>query len=194
MNINDELSRQIPPLELVRPAPPRVRRGRDGPLAQTARARDQDERGFWRVSRVVSLPLLFPLPLLRDYGADVLRRERRYYEGGVCSVYLWDLDEGFAGVVLIKKTASPSTSASPSPAEELEASWDSSTFPPFLPSFVQAPTDGMRTPPAQSTSSRRPSRAARLRTSLLVSLCFIWKRPWRMEKGRGRRRWTCRGG
>jgi hypothetical protein len=27
-----------------------------------------------------------------------------YYEGGVSSVYLWDLDEGFAGVVLIKKS------------------------------------------------------------------------------------------
>jgi len=27
-----------------------------------------------------------------------------YFEGGVSSVYLWDIDEGFAGVVLIKKT------------------------------------------------------------------------------------------
>jgi len=27
----------------------------------------------------------------------------RYYEGGVSSVYLWDLDHGFAGVILIKK-------------------------------------------------------------------------------------------
>ena len=26
-----------------------------------------------------------------------------YYEGGVSSVYLWDLEHGFAGVVLIKK-------------------------------------------------------------------------------------------
>ena len=26
-----------------------------------------------------------------------------YFEGGVSSVYLWDLDQGFAGVVLIKK-------------------------------------------------------------------------------------------
>jgi capping protein beta len=30
----------------------------------------------------------------------------RYYEGGVSSVYLWDLDDGgFAGVVLFKKSA-----------------------------------------------------------------------------------------
>lgn len=27
-----------------------------------------------------------------------------YYEGGVSSVYMWDLDEGFAAVVLIKKS------------------------------------------------------------------------------------------
>ena len=26
-----------------------------------------------------------------------------YFEGGVSSVYLWDLDTGFAGVILIKK-------------------------------------------------------------------------------------------
>ena len=33
----------------------------------------------------------------------------RYYEGGVSSVYFWDLDDGFAGVVLLKKsTLSPS--------------------------------------------------------------------------------------
>ncbi|RKP09383.1 F-actin-capping protein subunit beta [Thamnocephalis sphaerospora] len=28
---------------------------------------------------------------------------KMYYEGGVSSVYFWDLDDGFAGVVLIKK-------------------------------------------------------------------------------------------
>lgn len=28
----------------------------------------------------------------------------RYYEGGVSSVYFWDLDDGFAGVVLLKKS------------------------------------------------------------------------------------------
>lgn len=31
----------------------------------------------------------------------------RYYEGGVSSVYLWDTDDGFAGVVLIKKCKAP---------------------------------------------------------------------------------------
>lgn len=32
----------------------------------------------------------------------------RYYEGGISSVYLWDLDEegSFAGVVLLQKSAS----------------------------------------------------------------------------------------
>ena len=29
-----------------------------------------------------------------------------YFEGGVSSVYLWDLDTGFAGVILIKKASS----------------------------------------------------------------------------------------
>ncbi|KZZ89443.1 F-actin capping protein beta subunit [Moelleriella libera RCEF 2490] len=30
-----------------------------------------------------------------------------YYEGGVSSVYFWNLDDGFAGVVLLKKSATP---------------------------------------------------------------------------------------
>lgn len=29
-----------------------------------------------------------------------------YYEGGVSSVYFWNLDDGFAGVVLLKKCTS----------------------------------------------------------------------------------------
>ena len=32
------------------------------------------------------------------YGYD------RYYDGGVSSVYFWDLDDGFAGVILLKKS------------------------------------------------------------------------------------------
>ncbi|KAJ7067130.1 f-actin capping protein beta subunit [Mycena amicta] len=44
-----------------------------------------------------------------------------YYEGGASSVYLWDLDDGgFAGVVLLKKTMTPSTVA-----HEPSGSWDS---------------------------------------------------------------------
>jgi len=30
-----------------------------------------------------------------------------YYEGGVSSVYFWNLDDGFAGVVLLKKCRTP---------------------------------------------------------------------------------------
>jgi hypothetical protein len=30
----------------------------------------------------------------------------RYYEGGISSVYLWDMDNGFAGCVLLKKCES----------------------------------------------------------------------------------------
>jgi hypothetical protein len=32
-------------------------------------------------------------------GADT----DRYFEGGISSVYLWDMDDGFAGCVLLKK-------------------------------------------------------------------------------------------
>jgi len=43
-----------------------------------------------------------------------------YYEGGVSSVFLWDLDDGgFAGVVLLKKVLKPQLASSPS------GSWDS---------------------------------------------------------------------
>lgn len=34
----------------------------------------------------------------------LIKFEHRYYEGGVSSVYFWDLDDGFAGVVLLKKS------------------------------------------------------------------------------------------
>jgi capping protein beta len=34
------------------------------------------------------------------------RGYHRYYEGGTSSVYLWNLDDGFAGVVLLKKSSS----------------------------------------------------------------------------------------
>ncbi|ODA81992.1 hypothetical protein RJ55_00497 [Drechmeria coniospora] len=35
-----------------------------------------------------------------------------YYEGGVSSVYFWNLDDGFAGVVLLKKSAPPGGTSS----------------------------------------------------------------------------------
>jgi len=40
-----------------------------------------------------------------------------YYEGGVSSVYLWDLEHGFAGVVLIKKAGDGS--------KKIRGCWDS---------------------------------------------------------------------
>lgn len=39
-----------------------------------------------------------------NQGVDVYRE--LYYEGGISSAYLWALDDGFAGVVLFKKSAS----------------------------------------------------------------------------------------
>jgi capping protein beta len=41
----------------------------------------------------------------------------RYFEGGVSSVYLWDLDHGFAGVILIKKAGDGSN--------KIKGCWDS---------------------------------------------------------------------
>ena len=40
----------------------------------------------------------------------------RYFESGVCSVYLWDLDHGFAGVILIKKAGD---------TDRIKGCWDS---------------------------------------------------------------------
>ncbi|TGZ82971.1 F-actin capping protein, beta subunit [Ascodesmis nigricans] len=42
-----------------------------------------------------------------------------YYEGGVSSVYFWNLDDGFAGVILLKKAPKPSSAAKSS------GTWDS---------------------------------------------------------------------
>jgi len=43
-----------------------------------------------------------------------------YFEGGVSSVYLWDLDDGFAGCILIKKTQDQSKKGQP-----MKGTWDS---------------------------------------------------------------------
>jgi len=43
-----------------------------------------------------------------------------YFEGGVSSVYCWDLDEGFAACILIKKTQDQSKKGQP-----MKGSWDS---------------------------------------------------------------------
>ncbi|KCV71540.1 capping protein (actin filament) muscle Z-line, beta [Fonticula alba] len=55
------------------------------------------------------------LEILANDAFDTYRS--LYFEGGVSSVYLWDLDTGFAGVVLIKKTGEGST--------KMSGSWDS---------------------------------------------------------------------
>lgn len=41
------------------------------------------------------------LEVAANEAFDVYRE--LYYEGGVGSVYFWDLDDGFAGVILLKK-------------------------------------------------------------------------------------------
>ncbi|KKY24941.1 putative f-actin capping protein beta subunit [Phaeomoniella chlamydospora] len=55
------------------------------------------------------------LEVAANEAFDVYRE--LYYEGGVGSTYFWDLDDGFAGVVLLKKAISPGSKGS--------AAWDS---------------------------------------------------------------------
>ena len=60
--------------------------------------------GFLLVTFVdcARIELLFPLNRrIATVSSNVVCR---YYEGGVSSVYFWDLDDGFAGVVLLKKS------------------------------------------------------------------------------------------
>ncbi|XP_013200875.1 F-actin-capping protein subunit beta [Amyelois transitella] len=50
-----------------------------------------------------------------NYAFDQYRE--MYFEGGVSSVYLWDMDHGFAGVILIKKAGDGS--------QKIKGCWDS---------------------------------------------------------------------
>ncbi|KAG5652165.1 hypothetical protein H0H81_006050 [Sphagnurus paluster] len=66
----------------------------------------------------VPTPKLRKLEIVANEAFDTYRE--MYYEGGVSSVYLWELEDGgFAGVVLLKKIMSPATPYEPS------GSWDS---------------------------------------------------------------------
>jgi len=52
-----------------------------------------------------------------DANAAFDQYREMYFEGGVSSVYLWDLDHGFAGVILIKKAGDGS--------KKIQGCWDS---------------------------------------------------------------------
>jgi len=52
-----------------------------------------------------------------DANAAFDQYREMYFEGGVSSVYLWDLDHGFAGVILIKKAGDGS--------KKIRGCWDS---------------------------------------------------------------------
>ncbi|KAH9994761.1 F-actin capping protein beta subunit [Russula vinacea] len=63
-------------------------------------------------------PKLRKLEIAANEAFDTYRE--MYFEGGVSSVFLWDLEDGgFAGVVLLKKTLTPASPLEPS------GSWDS---------------------------------------------------------------------
>ncbi|KAG8931662.1 F-actin-capping protein subunit beta [Tulasnella sp. 417] len=62
----------------------------------------------------------FPSTKLRKLEIQANDAFDSYYEGGVSSVFLWDLDDGgFAGVVLLKKNLKPQSASAAS------GSWDS---------------------------------------------------------------------
>ncbi|KAJ7476078.1 F-actin capping protein beta subunit [Mycena latifolia] len=66
----------------------------------------------------IPTPKLRKLEIAANEAFDTYRE--MYFEGGASSVYLWDLDDGgFAGVVLLKKTMTPTAPHEPS------GSWDS---------------------------------------------------------------------
>lgn len=66
----------------------------------------------------VPTPKLRKLEILANEAFDTYRE--MYYEGGVSSVFLWDLEDGgFAGVVLLKKSLTTALPTEPS------GSWDS---------------------------------------------------------------------
>ena len=60
--------------------------------------------------------LVATVPLTHSHTCSPSLTSLRYFESGVCSVYLWDLDHGFAGVVLIKKAGD---------TERIKGCWDS---------------------------------------------------------------------
>jgi len=63
-------------------------------------------------------PKLREVETLCNRAFDIYRD--MYFEGGVSSVYLWDIDDGFAGVVLIKKTQDQARGGQP-----MKGTWDS---------------------------------------------------------------------
>ncbi|GAP91656.1 putative F-actin-capping protein subunit beta [Rosellinia necatrix] len=85
----------------------------DPPLQDAPASRDGDDEQ----SNAAGLPSekVRRMEIKANEVFDVYRE--LYYEGGVSSVYFWNLDDGFAGVVLLKKVATPGTGS--------EGTWDS---------------------------------------------------------------------
>ena len=69
---------------------------------------------MWYITH--SYTLVATVPLTHSHTCYSSLTSLRYFESGVCSVYLWDLDHGFAGVILIKKAGD---------TERIKGCWDS---------------------------------------------------------------------
>ncbi|GAA6052130.1 hypothetical protein JCM3770_001235 [Rhodotorula araucariae] len=94
-------------------------------------------------------PALRSLEVAFNDAFDVYRD--LYYEGGVSSVYLWDTDDGFAGVVLVKKTSDAGDSTS---------SWDSV--------HVFESSAGLPSASSSSSSSLRTSAHYKLTSTVML--------------------------
>jgi hypothetical protein len=76
----------------------------DPPLEPTGRGAGDDEEG----GGALPSERVRKIEIAANEAFDVYRE--MYYEGGISSVYLWNLDDGFAGVVLLKKGNVPISS------------------------------------------------------------------------------------
>ena len=72
---------------------------------------------FWFSFSLGNLPSDRLRQLEIDANQAFEQYREMYFEGGVSSVYFWDLENGFAGVVLIKKVGDGS--------KKIKGCWDS---------------------------------------------------------------------
>lgn len=89
----------------------------DPPLQDAPASSDGGEEQQQQQTNAAGLPSekVRRMEIKANEAFDVYRE--LYYESGVSSVYFWNLDDGFAGVVLLKKVATPGASS--------EGTWDS---------------------------------------------------------------------
>jgi len=91
----------------------------------------------------------------------------RYFEGGVSSVYFWDLDHGFAGVILIKKAGDGSN--------KIKGCWDSI----HVVEVQVCSLCLLHVPLWHSCIVHYRDQRNNGRPSLFLKTKFLWPWPWR---------------